>query len=50
MISSVTECRIVSDCDGVCDGGNMLGLLELILEGDAELNRSSIEILSESLL
>ena len=50
MISSVTECRIVSRCDGVCDGGNMLGLLELILEGDTELNRSSTKILSESLL
>ena len=40
----------MSDCDGVCDGGNMVGVLELILEGDTELNRSSIEILSESLL
>ena len=47
---SVTECRIVSDCDGVCDGGNMLGSLELILEGDTELNRSSIKMISESLL
>ena len=47
---SVTECRIVSRCDGVCDGGNMVGVLERNHEGDTELNRSSIEILSEFLL
>ena len=45
---SVTECRIVSRCDGVCVGGYMVRNLELNHMRDTKLNRRTI--ISESLL
>ena len=41
-MQSVTKCYEVSYCDGVGDGGYMVGELESILERDTELNRRSI--------
>ena len=48
MMQSVTKCYEVSYCDGVGDGGYMVGELERNLMRDTELNREKIKC--ESLL
>ena len=47
MMQSVTKCYEVSYCDGVGDGGIMVGELERNLMRDTKLNEQSIY--SESL-